>query len=356
MFHANVWMLDNTVIKARLAPFGEQIRHHHEFVFEDDDLSILGNALPETLRDSQLSLCETVRAALDNASVIGPMAELNTDLLVPGQDLSIKKHKTWFREGEGAIAGYPAVRDITINSHLPELLQLVDLFLGFADKESGLPPPALGDTGQGGSEALRTVRNASMFLGAAALPVRDTVRNFDTFTVSVISADVAWNKKYDANPTRDGDHDVIARGSTSLIAKEVLAQSLAEFRATVTEDEMPHLKSRALLVQRAKANDIPVDDVLEDEEIAKQTIAAQQEMQQRQLMVNEELVKAQVAEMLTRAFEHVAKAQAEKAGVDIEVANAVVESFAAGHKAVNDAEKNQIAARKPQGGKNVGNK
>ena len=328
-FQANVWTLEDTVIKARLAPL-DDTKRHHVFVFEDDDLSLLGNGLADVLRDSQLAVCETARATLDNASVVGPMVEVNDDLLVPGQDTSIRKHKTWRREGEGAAAGYPAVRDISVNSHLNELSAVMQMFIDFADKESGLPPQSLGDVSGGGSEALRTQKNASMFLGAAALPIRDTVRNYDSFTISVITSLVKWNEKYDPNPSRDGDHDIIARGSTSLIAKEVLAGSLENFRAGVTPDEAPHLNVRGLLEARAKANDIPVEDVLLPKDVAEQNIKAQQEASQRTQQVTEAQIHAQVQELVTRAVKNIAAAHKDDASIENDAGRLLVEALASG--------------------------
>jgi len=345
MFHGNVWMIDQTVIKCKLAPFDGEIRHYHEFVFEDDDLSILGNGQCDVLRDTQMSLCETVRAALDNASVIGPMVEVNDEMLTPGQNTTIMKHKTWHRESMGGQSdAIPAVRDISINSHLPDLLQLVQLFLGFGDKESGLPPASLGDTTGGGSEALRTSKNASMFLGAAALPIRDTVRNFDTFTISMISALVAWNRKYDPNPTRDGDHDVIARGSTSLIAKEVRSQALNEFRATLQPGDLPYIKMGTLLKEAAKANDIPVDELFEDDDVAAKNVAAQQQAQQAQVSGQMELVAAQVRRELATALEREAKAGSEGAKVGAEVFQVIIDALTKGQKAETDKSKTLVAA------------
>lgn len=335
-FFANVWMIDDVVIKAKLAPLGGNVRQHHIFVFEDDDLSILGNGLCDTLRDSQISLCETVRAALDNASIIGPMAEINTDMLTPGQNTSLRKHKTWFRESNGGQSdAIPAVRDITVSSHIGDLLPLIQLFLGFADKESGLPPAAMGDTSGGGSEALRTQRNASMFLGAAALPVRDTVRNYDTFTTSLISALVAWNAKYDPNPTRDGDHNVIARGSTSLIAKEVLAASLAQFKATLTPDELPHIKTRALLVERAKANDIPIDELMEDEDKARKIIDQNAQMQAQAAQTQQDMVAAQIKDILSRALLNEAKASSTNTAIGTSVLQTIID-------AINNSDKRDV--------------
>lgn len=354
IYQANAWIIDNTIIKASITPFNETVKNHHVFMFEEDDLSILGNGQCDVLRDSQMAICETARAALDNMSVIGPMLEINTDLLTPGQPLGIRKHKTWFREGEGNVAQIPAVRNITIDSHLNELIPLLKLFLDFADKESGLPPPSLGDTSGPGSEALRTQRNASMFLGAAALPIRDTVRNFDTFTISVMTALVAWNQKYDPNPSRDGDHDIIARGSTSLIAKEVLGEALNEFRQTLTPDEADNIKTRELLKARMRAHDLP-EDILEEPEVAAQKTQQRLAMTQAQMQGQMDLLSAQSKQFLTKSVLNEAQARKADGSLTIEGFNSIMDVLLKGHgeavnehvavtSAVSNARKDMIAA------------
>ncbi len=336
---ANCWMIGSTVIKAKLEPL-EGIPHYHTFVFEEDDLSLLGNSQADTLRDSQLSICETARAALDNMSVIGPMAVVNDDLLTPGQNTNIRKHKTWHIEGLAANQSLnAAVGNVSIDSHLKELESLLNMFMDFADKESGLPPPSVGDTSGGGSEALRTSKNASMFLGAAALPLRDTVRNYDSFTVSVINALVAWNMKFDPNPNRDGDMDIVGKGSASLVAKEVLAGNLAEFRQSVTPDEQPYIDPHKMLLVRAKANDIPADEIMLDKDVAEQNIQAAQARQDKQFDLQEGLLRAQVEAELTTSILNVAQAHKADAAIDsdaqkiaIAAQKVILEAVASGHE------------------------
>jgi hypothetical protein len=348
-FHANSWMIDNVVIKAKLAPLGP-IPQYHTFMFEEDDLSLLGNGQCDVIRDSQMGACEVTRAALDNASVIGPMAIMNDDIMAPGQDLSIRKHATFHVESlSGNQNLSSAVANLSIDSHIPDLLALRAVFIESAGKESGLPPPSLGDVSGGGSEALRTQRNASMFLGAAALPVRDTVRNFDTFTISAMNALVAWNMKYDPDPARDGDHNVIARGSTSLIAKEVLSLALDTFRQTVTPDEQPHIKSRKLLEERMKAHDLPVSEILEDEDKANAMIKAQQDAQQAQVALQEGLVRAQVEEILTNAMQNVAKAKKADASITADNFELIVQAIHGGLRLENDAAKIEADKNKLKG-------
>lgn len=337
-FRADVWMIDKTVIKCKLSHLGEESRMYHVFVFEDDDLSLLGNGQADTLRDSQFAICEATRMLLDEASKGGENTEVNTDLLTPGQDYDPRSHKVWLREGNGNEASMPAVRPVQRQSRLAELQNVVAMFKDFADNESGLPPPSLGDVSGGGSEALRTQKGASMFLGAAALPIRDTVRNFDTFTISVIKSLVKWNMKYDPNASRDGDHDIIARGSTSLIAKEVLAQSLDLFASTVAPEDMPHIKRRKLLVERMKARDLPAEDLLEDEDKANQIIAQQQQAGQAAQQSEMQKVEAMVEELVTRAFKNAAQARQADASITTENFKALTGALTDGSREGGKAE------------------
>ena len=322
---ANLWGIGPTIIKAKLHPYDEKTSMYHTFVYEEDDINLTGNGLPQVVRDSQLAIAEASRMLLDNASVVcGDMLELNTDLLIPGQSLDIYARKTWLREGSGQEASLPAVRAIQMNSHLPELTGIINLFMGFADTETALPPPALGDPSKGGSEALRTTGGMSMLMGAAALPIRDTVRNFDKFTTSFIGSLYYWNMEFNNNDAVKGDYVIIARGSTSLIAKEVRANSLDQFKLTLDDEERAHVSTRKLLVERMKARDIPLD-VLDDEKDVEAKLERQSQVAQEQAAQQTELINAEIKKLVSAAFKDVALATASQSNANTETFNAIVE-------------------------------
>jgi hypothetical protein len=89
MFSAVVWVLDKVVIRATLGPWailGEEdpISSFHQFVFEEDDTSLIGPGLPTTMRDSQLGVCAATRMVLDNGRRgVRPNVEVNEALLEP---------------------------------------------------------------------------------------------------------------------------------------------------------------------------------------------------------------------------------------------------------------------------------
>lgn len=316
---AEIWMVDANVIKADINPWrklGVDMRMVHTFLFDEDDTSPVGNGLPNVVRDSQMSVAAAARMLLDNASVVcGPNMELNTDLLRPDQDLtSVSAYKLWYREGMGADAQQPAVRNVQIDSHMDELLKTIDLFMRFADAESFVGPATGGDMERGFSEPMRSAAGASMMRGDAALPFKDIVRNFDALTQSVIQSMVAFNRQFNPGQTSAGDYNVIARGATSLIAKEIRGIQVDQLAATLRPEEMMHVDERKLVEARFATRDLLNILVPADEAKARQT-QAQQAAQAAQAQ-QQQLAEAEVRKLLSDAFKNIAQGQKNSASAD----------------------------------------
>ena len=316
---AEVWMIEGNILKADMNPWrkiGAQVRTIHTFLFDEDDTSPVGNGLPNVVRDSQMSISAATRMLLDNASVVcGPNLELNTDLLRPDQDLtSTSAYKIWYREGTGPDAMQPAVRNLTIDAHLDDLLKTIELFMKFADMETFVGPATGGDMERGFSEPMRTAAGASMLRGDAALPFKDIIRNFDIFTQSVINSLVQFNRKFNPDLAPEGDYNVIARGATSLIAKEVRGMQVDQLAATLTPQEAIHIDERKLVEARVKVRDLGDLLVTADEAKRRQAQQAQQAqvMQQQQA----EQVAANVRKTLSDAYKNIAQGQKNTANAE----------------------------------------
>ena len=320
---AEVWMIGETVIKADINPWrklGVDIPSVHTFLFDEDDTSPVGNGLPNVMRDSQMAISAATRMLLDNASVVcGPNLELNTELLRMDQDLtSVQAYKIWYREGTGQDAQNPAVRNIVVESHMDELLKTIDLFMKFADMETFVGPATGGDMQKGPSEPFRTAAGASMLRGDAALPFKDIIRNFDTFTQSVITSLVWFNRKFNPAPELMGDYNVIARGATSLISKEIRGVQLDNLAATLRPEEMLHVDERKMIEQRFAVRDL--EGMLVSKSVAAQRQAAQDQAQQAQTEAMQQTTEATVRKLLADAYKNITQgskntAMAQVAGV-----------------------------------------
>lgn len=316
---AEVWLIDGNVIKCTIDPWkklGVDVKTIHPFLYDKDDTSPVGFGLPNAIRDSQMMIAAATRMVLDNASVTcGPNVELNTDLLRADQDLtSIRSYRIWYREGTGPEAQFPAVRNVQIDSHIPDLLKIVELGMKFADTETFVGPANGGDPSEAPSEPMRTAAGASMLRSNAALPFKDMVRGFDSFTQSVITSMVAFNRVFNPTKVHEGDFNVIARGATSLIAKEMKGMQADQLVTTLTPEEKVYVDSKKLLSYRLRARDM--DDVMVSDIEAARRQAQQDQKDEKDEANQDELFQANLRKLLSDGYKNIAAGQKNVSAAD----------------------------------------
>lgn len=330
---AEIWFIEDYVIKAEINPWrklGVDVQQVHVFNFDEDDTSPIGQGLPGIVRDSQLSICAATRMTLDNASITtGPNLEINTRLLRADQDLtSIEAWKLWYRDDDGPSTQFPAVRELNINGHLGELQNLVRMFLEFADMETFIGPATGGDFQKMPSEPMRTAAGASMLRGDAALPFKDIVRNYDSFTQSVIWSLVQFNKVYNPDEAPGGDYDVIPRGATSLIAKEVRGAQIDMLSQTMTPEERDHVNERKFVEAKFASRDL--QGMLVSETEASQRKMARAEAMQKQADQQSRLMEEEIRGAAANAFKSITQGQKNAAAGDKTQVDAAVTMTQAG--------------------------
>ena len=325
---AEIWLIDGNVIKADINPWVDldcDMSLIHTFLFDEDDTSPIGFGLPNAVRDSQMAISAATRMLMDNASVVcGPQLELNTDLLRLDQDFeAIGAYKVWYREGEGQDAQWPAVRSVEIKSHIDELLKIVDTFMKFADMETFVGPATGGDMSQAPSEPMRTAAGASMLRSDQALPFKDMIRAFDKFTQSIIQSMVTFNRKFNPRLAPDGDYDVIARGATSLMAKELRGMQADELVKSLTPDEMIYIDHKKLLDARLRARDM--NDIMVDDTEANRRLQQQSQQQGQQQDMQSRTSEATIRKLLSDAYKGVTQGQKNISSADAATVNAVMQ-------------------------------
>ena len=275
-FEAHVWLLGSYVIKATLNPLDSGVRPFHFYYFEKDETSIFGNGIASIIRDPAKNYNALMRAAIDNAAAIaGPIGEANIDLLDDAEDpTTFHAFKMFLRGGTGVDGNSPALRFYNVPSRIRELLALAQLQRELIDETSAIPAYMQGEQTKG---AAKTVGGLSMLMGAANITMKDVVKNFDDgVTKPFITALYHWNMQFNDKDEIKGDFQVKALGSTTLIAKEIRAQALDEFAASVKNPvDAPWIKNGALLRKRAAARDIEEDVIKTDEEFREDMEAGQ---------------------------------------------------------------------------------
>ena len=307
---ACVWMIDNVVIKVAESPYDESVPMYHQFVFEKDEVNLTGSGLPHIMRDSQMGVSSFTRMLVDNASTVcGPSIEIDLEQLSSDSSQTIGPFSRFIKDNAN-VNGNQAVRSISFDSHIQELLEAIRLMRDFADTETFVSPMTGGDFENAPSEALRTQGNMSMALASSALPFKDIVRNFDRFTKSVIYALMKWNLVYHERRTElDGDLRPIPKGASSLMAKEVRAVALDRFATTLTDEDRQFIDTQELLKERMQVNDLPIHRLMvTPEELKRRQDAAQEQAQAAQEQA-QQMFQAQLRAMQTEALKDMAQAQ-----------------------------------------------
>jgi hypothetical protein len=158
-----------------------------------------------------------------------------------------------------------------------------------------------------------------MLMAAANIVIKDLVSSWDEgITRPFLTALYHWNMQFHRDPKIKGDFDVKARGTSSLVAKEVRAQALNEFATLVDNpQDAPLIKRASLLRQRAEALEVS-DIVKTDDEIKAEQ---QSEEGKRMLEMQKQMQEAQLAEQQAKASKLMAEAQVAKTKVDEMLAN-----------------------------------
>ena len=315
-FFSNMWILPTgQVIKAVLQPINGVTWPYHIYYFDKDETSIFGEGLASIMRDDQAMINAGTRMLLDNSALTaGPMFEVVPTLLAPTENpRSMGPWKVFFRNERNP--EQRAIRAIEVPNGMAQLAGIIQQFENNADEVSAVPRYMTGENATAG--AAGTSSGLSMLMGAVNIVIKDLVGNADTMTTSFLVSLYRWNMQFHNDDSIKGDFDPHARGTASLVAKEVRARQLNEFGAlTANPLDAPFIKRGKLNQLRAEASEL-VDVVKTDEEVmaeqnspmAKMQAELQMRAQQVELaereakvaMMQAQTAKVQVDALLTQA-------------------------------------------------------
>lgn len=267
----NIWLCGDKLLRLVVNPFNPRRLPYHACPYELNPYNFFGVGLAENMEDSQTLMNGFTRLAVDNAVLsANMMIEVDETNLVPGQSMEVYPGKVWRRQG-----GAPgqAIFGTKWPNTTQENMLMFDRFRQIADEATGIPSYSHGQTGVQGTG--RTAAGMSMLMGAASLNIKTVVKNVDDYVLrSLGEAMFAWNMQFDFDPDIVGDLDIKARGTASLMMREVKSQRLIQFmQATSNPVLAPHVKFPVLLRELAESMDIDPDKICNDADEAK--LAAQ---------------------------------------------------------------------------------
>lgn len=303
-FFANVWLLpDGQIIKLVLEPINGVTWPYYLYYVDKDDTSIFGEGIPSIMRDDQAMINAATRMLLDNGALCaGPQIEANMALLSSSERVDdVHPFKVWLRNGMSP--EHPALRVLNLPNGLDTLMPLVEMFKRNSDDVTAIPRYMEGQNAVQG--AAGTASGMSMLLANASIVLKDLISNYDEcVTRPFLEALYLWNMQFNQDDSIKGDFDIQARGTSSLMAREIRAQQLNQFAATIGPDDAPYVKRAELLRQRAQAHDlasvIKTEEEIQQEQnsnAAQQEIAAAKQAQALQMQLQQMALQKQQAEI-----------------------------------------------------------
>jgi len=263
----NVWMCGDNILRAVVNPFTPYRIPYHAFPYERNPYNFFGIGIAENMDDSQQIMNGHARMAIDNLAMSGSLVfDVDESALVAGQSMEIYPGKIFRRQ-----AGMPgqAIHGLKFPNTSQENLMMFDKFRQLADEQTGLPSYSHGQTGV--QSMTRTASGMSMLLGAASLNIKTVVKNLDDFLLKPLGeAYFQWNMQFHEGELNvEGDLEVNANGTDSLMQKEVRSQRLTMFLQTAQSPAIaPFVKISKLISELAYSLDLDPDEILNDPEEA----------------------------------------------------------------------------------------
>ena len=263
----NAWICGNSLLRAVVNPFTPYRLPYHAFPYERNPYNFFGIGVAENMDDSQQIMNGHARMAVDNLAMAGSLVfDVDESALVGGQSMEIYPGKIFRRQ-----AGMPgqAIHGLKFPNTAPENMMMFDKFRQLADEQTGIPSYSHGQTGV--QSMTRTASGMSMLLGASSLNIKTVVKNLDDFLLRPLGeAFFQWNMQFfEGGLDVNGDLEVKATGTNSLMQKEVRSQRLTTFLQTVQNPAVaPFVKISKLISELAYSLDLDPDEVLNDPEEA----------------------------------------------------------------------------------------
>ena len=263
----NAWVSNGHILRLVLNPFTPARNPFMVCPYEINPYQFFGVGIPENMDDAQTIMNGHARMAIDNLALAGNLVfDIDETMLVPGQDMSVFPGKI-FRRQSGQTG--QALHGLKFPNTAPENMQIFDRFRQLADESTGIPSYSHGQTGI--QSTTRTASGMSMLMGAAALNIKTVIKNVDDYLLKPLGQTLFhWNMQFNKEvPEIQGDLNIKAQGTTSLMTKEVRSQRLMTFMQVASNQFLaPFVKWHSIIKEIAKSMDIDPDQLVNDPEKA----------------------------------------------------------------------------------------
>lgn len=297
-----VWFCQGHILKVQLSSLEGDDGIPYAFTqWEQDETNPFGFGIPFLVRDAQRVVNSTWRMILDNSGLAaGPQVVVNKEMIEPANGKwDIEPMKVWYVTEYGNNPE-EAMSFFNVPSAADELSAVMQMAMRFAESEASMPMVAQNERESYGTT---TATGLSLLVNESNVVQKRANKNWDDhITTVLIDRFYTWNMLYNPDSEIKGDYDVVARGSTDLMSRQMETQDAATLlQASAQNPAFAQVVDQTALAKLVIASmHIPADLVVKtDEQIAaEQEAAAQNEKPDPEVMKIEiEMAKLEEAKL-----------------------------------------------------------
>ena len=220
-----VIIFNDVVIKGFLNPHESGEIPFDFFVWEADSNSVWGYGVPFLCRPAQRVLNAAWRQLMDNSGLsVGPQIVVNRRAVTPMDGRwEITGRKLWDLTDTTITDVRQVFSSIEFNNHGEEIQQIINLALKFVDLETSVPQLEQGEH----ANAPETLGGMIIQQNSTNIVLGRLTKCFDdNITSKHIARYVDWNMAYNPKPEIKGDHNIVARGTSALLVRDIQNQAL----------------------------------------------------------------------------------------------------------------------------------
>ncbi len=299
--HAIITMINHRIVKAAFMPLDDGSFTYDVFRWQRRPGLWTGLGVGRQIRTPQRILTAAVRNMMDNAALsAGPQIVIDTDALEPVDGVyEVVPRKVWRKKPGGEMTDAEKAFHVhSIETRQVELMNIIEFALRMAEESTGLPMILQGQLGE---QKPNTLGQTQILNNNGSSVLRRLAKAFDDdITVPHVERYYQWLMEYGPDPLEKGDYEIVARGSSTLVERDLQNQEMVgivqlsldpaygidpqkaaeEFLRSRRYDPELFKKSREQLAEEADAQ--PTDPKIAAAAIQAQDKAAQREHEARE--------------------------------------------------------------------------
>ena len=313
-YPALMTMVNDHVIKAALNPLDSGVFPYDLIPWKRRPGMPWGMGLSRQLRTPQRMVVAATRRLMDNAGQgSGPQFVVRRGVQPENGIWEIAPLKIWVEEDDAVGGATSPVSSVIIPMMQVELTNIIQLGMKMAEDVTGMPMLMQGQQGK----APDTVGGMTILNNNANSVLRRIARIFDSYiTTPHVKRYYAWLMEYGENDDMKGDYQIIARGSTALVERDIQSQEMVSVLQLCLNPAFGKNPKKAMdEYLKSRRFDPGAFDYTEDElkQISEQPQPEQPQVQAAQIRVEADMKKF---EMSAKADEQQTQFEAQLAKLD----------------------------------------